>query len=299
MTKPDCDIGTACGGSCISGHKSCSSKVPSTVMSLVKPSLTKRWSSAFTNAPADVRLALASLPEPIELTGDGGIHGAYSQGNGIYMGTAYVPEDAHHRYIFRHEYGHYIDSTAGVNAAHSQREHDFEVVTGGTTVADIQHLSKRHNTSVGKQLDKTADRLNIDRDALFNLYMVSQTSYSTSLPISSSPEFHAALRLDEQRILDMYSLNPKGTDSIMSEADKSLGSVNIVRDLASSITGNVVGFGHTDKYYSTGEPYRARNTEAFANLFSLHSSGDELAIKTCEYLAPHSYKLMKLVTSTV
>jgi hypothetical protein len=101
--------------------------------------------------------------------------------------------------------------------------------------------------------------------------------------------------LDSMFMLAVLSDDPT---RLANEADRLLKAGGIVRDLAGSLTSNVVGSGHTDEYYLSDLPYRKRNTETFANLFALHSTGEELATKAAEYFAYKSYEQLKLLVAS-
>lgn len=56
-------------------------------------------------------------------------------------------------------------------------------------------------------------------------------------------------------------------------------------DLAGSMTRNKVGFGHSDEYYDQNPGYQ--QMEAFANTFSLLTSGDPLEAEIARTIAPN------------
>lgn len=71
-------------------------------------------------------------------------------------------------------------------------------------------------------------------------------------------------------------------------AFEGVGGHGVANDLISSTTKNKIGVGHSDDYYGKN-PIHKQNTESFANIVSLHGSGDPLAIAVAKRLAPNQF----------
>jgi hypothetical protein len=145
MNKPSCHLGTACGLSCISQKYNCTSIVSANGLSqLTGQSIMTKWSGCFDNAPPDVRRLIASLDDPIDLSDGKQGKTCYSDGDGIYMGSTTSPQNTYDQFVFRHEWGHYADKQLKSAKAVARRHYDFEVATGGSTVADIQYYADKY-----------------------------------------------------------------------------------------------------------------------------------------------------------
>jgi SPP1 gp7 family putative phage head morphogenesis protein len=97
-----------------------------------------------------------------------------------------------------------------------------------------------------------------------------------------------------KELIVLAAVAPNHPDTISMLTDKIVlpNDAAISRDLIGSVTRNVVGVGHTEDYYDR-DYYRSRNTETFANITAIYSSGHPLSAKVLEYLLPDGYNAYK------
>lgn len=212
---------------------------------------------------------------------------------------------------WRHEYGHYVDDFIGRWAKvpfaqgrkiSSQAEFTAAMVEDArmikaTSLTDSTALEAYTKTSKAYRdylnaTDKDAwikaltDKLGLELEATkrsLKDHMASAALYPEEAIEERMVKVLISLEQGDAAGLLSWFSGPTYTDMSIT-FDKGL--LGKVMDLFGSATGNVVGGGHSDKYYRDRAGW-GQQSEAWANVFALEGSGDPFFQKILETFAPN------------
>jgi hypothetical protein len=206
--------------------------------------------------------------------------------------------------VWRHEYGHHIDFLVGQAKGVKGGFGDRGYISGSP--AGRRALSRDNKTLRAQK--KAADSLSsnelfaIDRKIDEIKFDVGGKKYKQLL--ESSPAIFREMdsrmkqylpREEREESIATAILTGNPGDFIQA-AEKAVAASFQgqrplhVADLAGAVTANAVGYGHSSMYYQVKAG--SQETEAFANAFTLLSSGDALHRDIAERLAPNVVKFV-------
>lgn len=252
-----------------------------------------KWSDSYKDAPKLFRRVIEQFDYPGEIPSDG-TEGAYQRAGTIHMGS-FEPGIGRADSVWRHEYGHYIDYLIG----RSQGGARSPIGYFSSSPEGIKAMSSDRK-ALNKAKDIYEDMRSLDYDKWFKLNQKARVSAFVSSDykslLKSAPsvfkEIDKALNAkdsDFARETIAAAILTKDPERFIRLAEEALKtryqgkSPVVAADLAGAITRNNIGYGHEDDYYN--DP-GLQETEAFANVFSMISSGNKLESEIAKYIAP-------------
>lgn len=249
-----------------------------------------KWADSYKDAPPLFRRVLDKFDYPSEIPPNAK-QGAFHRRGQIHMG-ALTPGQGRADSVWRHEYGHYIDRLVGAEkgGAGSPIGYISSSPEGSKAmVADMRSLNRAKKDA--QSMDYGVRR-ELEAKARFAAYV--EENYKKLLNDAPTVFRQIDTALDAKnsdfnRELIAAAILTKDIERFIPLAERALATryqgkeVVIAADLAGAITRNNIGYGHTKAYYKeTGK----RETEAYANVFSMLSSGGELELEVARYIAP-------------
>jgi len=259
-----------------------------------------RWSDSYKDAPELFKRVIEQLDYPGEIPSDG-TEGAYQRGAKIHMGS-FEPGIGRADSVWRHEYGHYVDYLIG----RSQGGARSPIRYFSSSPEGIKAMSSDRQ-SLNKAKDMYEDMRSLYYDKWVKLIQKARVTASVSSDYKSLLESAPSVFKEIDRALNakdsdfaretiaaaILTKDPERFIDLAEEALKTRyqgKSPVVAADLAGAITRNNIGYGHEDDYYN--DP-GLQETEAFANVFSMISSGNKLESEIAKYIAPTFSKFVE------
>lgn len=249
-----------------------------------------KWSDSYKDAPKLFRRVIEQFDYPGEIPSDG-TKGAYQRAGKIHMGS-FEPGIGRADSVWRHEYGHHIDYLIGRSqgGAGSPMGYISSSPEGSKSMSsDMKTLNKAKKDY--RALDYGARR-DLDAKARVAGYVASDYKALLKSAPSVFKEIDKVLNAKDSdfvRETIATAILTKDPERFVDLAEQALAtryqgkSPVVAADLAGSITRNDIGYGHTINYYKNPG---MRETEAFANVFSMVSSGNKLESEIARHIAP-------------
>jgi len=249
-----------------------------------------KWADSFKATPQGLRDAIDNAPYPGEIPPIPK-KGAYHQSGKIHMGTD-TPGVKRANSVWRHEYGHYLDRHLGQLKGGAGSPMGY--ISSSPDGSKALQSDMRSINGIKKSFDSLdyGERREIGLKAVF----ASRVPENYSQILATAPPVFREI----DRALDgansmtaretiAHAILSRDPESFVRVAERAIATNYqgeppiMAADLAGAITRNNVGYGHSKTYYKRPG---SRETEAFANVFSLATSGDPLELEVARHIAP-------------